>query len=75
MDVIIATTSEELKNCLMDSVQHRINCKDSQSAAAREWGIPQSTVNEIAKGKDKFTVQYLIELLMRDGLVVKMELI
>lgn len=64
---------EELKDCLMTEVQNRIKAHDSQAAAARAWNVPQSTVNEIANGKDRWTVQYLVELLFRDGLVLKVE--
>lgn len=70
----IATTPEELKLYLMAAVQRRILEFDSQSAAARAWGIPQSTVNEIANGKDRWSSQYLLDLLLRDGQTVKVEL-
>lgn len=71
----VAMTHEELKDCLTTAVQDRIKAHESQAAAARAWQVPQSTVNEIANGKDRFTAQYLIEMLFRDGLVVKVELL
>ena len=73
MSTVIAMTSDELKAELMTAVQDRISAKESQSAAAREWGVPQSTVNEIARGKDRWSVGFLLDLMMRDGLVVKVE--
>jgi len=73
MTHVIAMTSEELKAELMKAVQDRISAKESQSAAAREWGVPQSTVNEIARGKDRWSVGFLLDLMMRDGLVVQVE--
>ena len=63
----LAATPEELKAGLLAAVQHRIARYKSQSAAARAWGVAQSTVNEIANGKERCSSQYLIELLLLDG--------
>lgn len=72
LDHFIAMTPEELHHCLMDAVQKRIKKYESQSAAAREWGVPQSIVNEIANNRERCSDQYLLELLMLDGAAIKM---
>jgi predicted XRE-type DNA-binding protein len=72
MDHFIAMTSEELRHNLMTAVQKRILAHESQSAAARAWGVPQSVVNEIANNNERCSSQYLMDLLMKDGAAIKM---
>lgn len=65
-------TPEELHQNLMDAVQKRIKKHESQSAAAREWNVPQSVVNEIANNNERCSSEYLLNLLMFDGAAIKM---
>lgn len=75
MTTIVAMNTEELKEQLLKAVQAAVKTYPSQSEAARSWYIPQSKVNEIMHGKALVSVQYLLELCFRNGLVVKVELI
>jgi len=74
MNSFIANTKQEMRGHLQTAVQRRIELHESQSSAARAWGVPQSTINEIVKGKAKWSTEYLLGLLMRDGLTIKVEL-
>lgn len=70
----IAETPEEMKSSLLTAVRGRIELHASQSEAARQWGVPQSTINEIVKGKDRCSIDYLLDLLMLDGQTIRVEI-
>lgn len=74
MRTFIATNPEELKEYLTVAVQQQIKLHDSQSQAARHWNVPQSVVNEIANDNARCSSDYLLGLLMMDGLTIKVEL-
>lgn len=75
MVYLVATTRKALKGGLLRAVRGRIELHVSQSEAARQWGVPQSTINAIVNGKDRCSVDYLLDLLMRDGQTIRMEII
>lgn len=71
--IIQVTSVDGLKTASMIALQAQIKKYLTQFDVGIAWGIPQSTVSDIATGKEsRFRAEYLLDLLFKSGSKVKL---